>query len=127
MNADVKLDCFGLLCPMPIVKTSQKIKELKVGQVLEVTATDIGIKNDILAWCRVTGQKFLGIEEQGGEYRAYVEKTKSLPAYLLGNVTVNVAPFPGSLSIEIFPLCASTAHLTIASPSPTPPALPCST
>jgi len=74
MKADVTLDCFGLLCPMPIIKTQEKMKELKVGQVLEVLSTDEGIKADMPAWCKATGQEFLGIEEKEGEYRVYIKK-----------------------------------------------------
>ncbi len=74
MKADVSLDCYGLLCPMPIFKTAERIKELLPGQVLEVIATDEGIKGDIRAWCQTTGNEFLGIEEADGEYRAYVRK-----------------------------------------------------
>ena len=74
MKADETLDCVGLYCPMPIVKTNQKIKELKPGQVLEVIADDKGIKQDMPAWCKATGNEFLGLEEQDGEYRAYVRK-----------------------------------------------------
>ncbi|MFQ6000449.1 MAG: sulfurtransferase TusA family protein [Anaerolineae bacterium] len=74
MEADVTLDAFGLLCPMPIIKTAQKMKELKVGEVLEVLATDPGIREDMLAWCRATGNEYLGLEEREGEYRVYVRK-----------------------------------------------------
>lgn len=74
MKADVTLDCFGLLCPMPIIETAQKIKEMKVGQVLEVLATDEGIKTDMPAWCKATGHEYLGLEEKEGEYRVYVRK-----------------------------------------------------
>jgi tRNA 2-thiouridine synthesizing protein A len=76
MKADETLDCFGLMCPMPIVKTAQAIKKMKVGQVLEVTATDKGIKQDMPAWCKTTGNECLGFEEQGEETRVYVKKTK---------------------------------------------------
>jgi len=76
MRSDLKLDCFGLLCPMPIIKTSEKIKELKAGQVLEVDSTDEGIKTDMPAWCKATGNEFLGIEEKDGEYRVYVKKNQ---------------------------------------------------
>ncbi|MDY6836196.1 MAG: sulfurtransferase TusA family protein [Chloroflexota bacterium] len=76
MNSDVTLDCVGLYCPMPISKTAKKIKELNQGQVLEVLADDEGIKEDMPAWCRVTGNEFLGIEEEYGQYKAYVRKTK---------------------------------------------------
>ncbi len=76
MKADKSLDCVGLYCPMPIVKTAQKMKELKVGEVLEVIADDKGIKQDMPAWCQTTGNECLGIEEAGGETRVYVKKTQ---------------------------------------------------
>ncbi len=76
MKAAQSLDCIGLYCPMPIVKTAEKIKELKQGEVLEVVADDVGIKQDMPAWCRATGNEFLGIEEEAGEYKVYVRKSK---------------------------------------------------
>lgn len=76
MKADQSLDCVGLYCPMPIVKTAAKIKELKVGEVLEVTADDKGIIKDMPAWCQATGNECLGIEEAGGEIKVYVKKTQ---------------------------------------------------
>jgi tRNA 2-thiouridine synthesizing protein A len=80
MQTDVQLDTLGLFCPMPIIKTSKKIKELKVGQVLEVISDDEGIKKDMPAWCETTGHEYLGLEEEvkGGSihYRTYVKKTK---------------------------------------------------
>jgi tRNA 2-thiouridine synthesizing protein A len=76
VKADATLDCIGLYCPMPIYNTAKKIKELKPGQVLEVLADDEGIKEDMPAWCRTTGNELLGIEEENGEYKAYVRKAK---------------------------------------------------
>lgn len=76
MKADTSLDCVGLYCPMPIIKTREKMKELEVGQVLEVVADDKGIKADMPAWCRSTGNEFLGVEEEDGEYRVYVRKLR---------------------------------------------------
>ncbi len=74
MKADRTLDCVGLYCPMPIVKTSQEIKGMKEGEILEVIADDVGIKSDMPAWAEKTGNQFLGIEEEGGEIRVYVKK-----------------------------------------------------
>ena len=76
MKADDTLDCLGLYCPMPIVYTSKKFKELKVGQVLEVLSDDEGIKQDMPSWCKSTGNEFLGIEEENGTYRVFVRKLK---------------------------------------------------
>lgn len=75
MDFDVALDCVGLSCPMPIVKTSQKMKELSSGQVLEISADDEGIKEDMPAWCNTTGNEFLGVEEEGNIIKVYVKKT----------------------------------------------------
>jgi len=74
IQADATLDCVGLYCPMPIVQTAAKIRELAVGQVLEVLADDKGIQTDMPAWCASTGHECLGIEKVGDEYRVYVRK-----------------------------------------------------
>jgi len=76
MKADHTLDCMGLYCPMPIVKTARTMKELKTGDILEVVADDKGIKQDMPAWAQATGNEFLGVEESGGEIRVYVKKTQ---------------------------------------------------
>lgn len=76
MKADAILDTLGLYCPMPIVKTAERIKDFKIGQVLEVISDDEGIKEDMPAWCKRTGNEFLRIEEGEGEYRVYVRKLK---------------------------------------------------
>lgn len=75
MKADQTLDCMGLYCPMPIVQTVKKIKELKIGEVLEVVADDKGIIKDMAAWSKATGHKLLGVDQQGEEIKVYVEKT----------------------------------------------------
>jgi len=75
MKADKTLDCVGLYCPMPIVKTAEKFKEMKPGEVLEVVADDKGIKQDMPAWCKATGHEFLRLEEKGGEIHVLVKKS----------------------------------------------------
>ena len=74
IKADATLDCIGLYCPMPIVQTASKIKDLEPGQVLEILADDKGIQMDMPAWCDSTGNECLAIEEDAGEYRVYVKK-----------------------------------------------------
>jgi TusA-related sulfurtransferase len=80
IQADVKLDTLGYFCPMPIIMTSKKIKELTLGQVLEVVSDDEGIKKDMPAWCETTGHHLMGMEEEqatsGRIYKAFVKKTK---------------------------------------------------
>ena len=74
IKPDEILDCVGLACPMPIFKASTKIKELTPGQVLEIQSDDDGIEKDMPAWCKLTGNEFLGIVKESGEYRVFVKK-----------------------------------------------------
>ncbi|HHT9104383.1 MAG TPA: sulfurtransferase TusA family protein [Candidatus Wujingus californicus] len=74
MNADDILDCYGLMCPMPIFRTANKIKEVGIGKVLEVIATDEGIKKDIVSWCNTTGNDLMGIEEADGEIHVFIKR-----------------------------------------------------
>ncbi len=74
MKSDVTVDCVGLYCPMPIVYTAKKIKEMQAGQVLEVIADDEGIKADMPNWAKMTGNEYLGIEEADGKLHVFVRK-----------------------------------------------------
>lgn len=74
MKTDATLDCLGFYCPMPIMRTKEKLDELASGQVLEVLADDQGVKADMPAWCRRTGNELLGVEEDNGQIRLLVRK-----------------------------------------------------
>jgi tRNA 2-thiouridine synthesizing protein A len=75
-NADVKLNLEGLLCPIPIVKVSQAIKNMEVGSVLEATATDPGVLADIPAWAKSTGNEVMSIEREGKLITFLIKRTK---------------------------------------------------
>lgn len=68
-----QLDARGLLCPMPVIKTQNAIKELEVGDTLKVLATDPGVLHDIPSWCRVNGHKIVSAEQQGHDIEVIVE------------------------------------------------------
>lgn len=54
-----QLNTRRLLCPLPVIRTQEKIRELQPGDILEVTCTDPGALHDIPAWCRVHGHTIL--------------------------------------------------------------------
>jgi tRNA 2-thiouridine synthesizing protein A len=74
MEKHLTFDARGLLCPMPILKTAQKIKEVEVGQVLELLTDDEGAREDVPAWCDQTGNEFLGMEEEGDTLKFYIRR-----------------------------------------------------
>ncbi len=64
----VELDCRNLLCPMPVIRVQDRVKELVPGDELEAVCTDPGAMNDIPAWCRINGHRLLETRTDGGLY-----------------------------------------------------------
>lgn len=64
-----RLDTSGLLCPLPVIRTQDRVRGLAPGDELEVTATDPGTMHDIPAWCRVHGHDVLQAEQKGEAWR----------------------------------------------------------
>ena len=71
---DKTLDCTGLFCPMPVVKTNKEMKGLTDGQVLQMTATDPGSMPDMEAWSKQTGHELLLSKEENGTFIFLVRK-----------------------------------------------------
>jgi tRNA 2-thiouridine synthesizing protein A len=68
------LDARGLFCPIPVVKLASAIKEIKVGEIIEVLATDPGALSDIPAWARKTGNEVVKQVKEGGVLKFYVRR-----------------------------------------------------
>lgn len=68
------LDCKGLQCPLPVIKTAQAIKGMEPGQVLELLATDPGVEPDMRAWSSRTGNELLGIEREGDVFHVLIRR-----------------------------------------------------
>jgi len=63
----VQLDARRLLCPLPVIRTQERVEGMAAGDVVEVLCTDPGARHDIPAWCRVNGHQVIDIEERGDE------------------------------------------------------------
>jgi len=59
----LEIDALGKLCPLPVIELGRRIREVPVGAVVRVLADDPAAKLDIPAWCRMTGQDYLGADE----------------------------------------------------------------
>ena len=75
MDNVVKLDCSGLLCPMPVVRMSQEIGSVDVGQIIEVLTTDPGSLNDFPAWAKTSGNEVLE-SIPGDVIKIYIKRLK---------------------------------------------------
>lgn len=75
-NLEKVLDLKGLLCPIPVVKISNAIKEIEIGEVIVATATDPGVMMDIPAWCASTGNELQKMEETDDVFTFQVKRLK---------------------------------------------------
>ena len=67
MSSAYELDARRLLCPMPVIKTQDRIKELQSGDELIVYCTDPGVLQDIPAWCRINGHQVIDTNDRDNE------------------------------------------------------------
>lgn len=67
------LDARRLLCPLPVIRTQDRVRSLGRGDHLEVWCTDPGALHDIPAWCRVNGHRVVATEERPEELRITIE------------------------------------------------------
>jgi len=74
--ADKIIDCLGLFCPMPIVKTREALRHMAAGQVLEVASDDPGSEADMKSWSARTGNELLEMERDGAVFRFFVRKAR---------------------------------------------------
>jgi tRNA 2-thiouridine synthesizing protein A len=68
------LDTRGTFCPVPIIRTSEALRNLESGSLVEVVSDDPAIEMDLPAWCRSTGHSIESESKQEGVYRYFVRK-----------------------------------------------------
>lgn len=71
-NSDRELDVRTLVCPLPLLKTRQALRQMRAGEVLRVIATDSGSRRDIPAWLRQSHHVLVHWDERRGEYRFWI-------------------------------------------------------
>ncbi|MGD8375602.1 MAG: sulfurtransferase TusA family protein [Acidobacteriota bacterium] len=71
--AEVVVDAVGMFCPIPIVRTADRVRSLSRGAILELRADDRVALIDLPNWCRAWGHRYLGWVADGGELRLFVE------------------------------------------------------
>ncbi len=76
IQSDAVLDTVGLYCPVPIIKTAERMKTLPPGAILEILSDDRVILVDMPAWCRSTRNEYLGSRQERDEYHLFVRKAE---------------------------------------------------
>lgn len=76
LNPDRQIDCTGLFCPMPIVKTREAMTEMAIGEILAMLSDDPASDPDMRSWARNTGHDLLEVSRSGAVYRFVVRKAR---------------------------------------------------
>ncbi len=75
-DGDWQLDCLGMLCPVPVIKTGRAIRKVELGDVLTVLADDPGAELDLKDWCSANRHEFLGFEAAGEVLTTRIRRTR---------------------------------------------------
>ena len=71
---DTELNCEGLNCPLPVLKTKKKINGMLSGEILKMTSTDPGSVNDVISWTRISTDFLISHTEVSGVYTFFIQK-----------------------------------------------------
>ena len=69
------VDARGLNCPLPILRARKALKEIEVGEAIEIVATDPGSMADFQAFARQTGNELVSAESTGSYFRYVLRRT----------------------------------------------------
>ncbi len=70
----IRLDLRGLKCPLPVMKTRRRMRDIPVGTLLEVETTDPLASLDIPHFCNEDGHELVESEKLQGGHRFMIRK-----------------------------------------------------
>ena len=70
------IDARGAACPGPLLEAKKAMGGVPMGSVIEVWSSDPVTKTDIGAWSAKVGHTFLGVIEDVGYDRVFVQRQK---------------------------------------------------
>ena len=70
------MDCLGLFCPIPIVRTREALRAMAVGEILEMLSDDPGSDPDMKSWAQATGHELVDVSRRGPVYHFFLRKTR---------------------------------------------------
>ena len=72
--AEIKVDCSGETCPVPLVETRKALRKAKEGDIVEVIGTHPASKKEIPMAVKALGLELIGVQEEGGMWKIRIRK-----------------------------------------------------
>ena len=70
------LDVKGLNCPLPVLKAQKALRDVPLGDLLTVLATDPASTIDVRHFCNLSGQELIESSEADGVYTFVIRRTR---------------------------------------------------
>ena len=72
--AEIKVDCAGETCPVPLVETRKALRKAKKGDIVEVVGTHPSSKKEIPMAVKALGLELIDIQEKDGVWKIKIRK-----------------------------------------------------
>jgi len=72
--SDIKVDCTGETCPVPLVETRKALRKAKEGDIVEVVGTHSSSKKEIPMAVKALGLELIDIQEKDGVWKIKIRR-----------------------------------------------------
>jgi len=72
--AEIKVDCTGEICPVPLVETRKALRKAKEGDIVEVVGTHPSSKKEIPMAVKALGLELIDIQEKDGVWKIKIRR-----------------------------------------------------
>ena len=72
--AEIRVDCTGETCPVPLVETRKALRKAKEGDVVEVTGTHPSSKKEIPMAVKALGLELIDVQEKDGVWKMRIRR-----------------------------------------------------
>ena len=72
--AEIKVDCRGETCPVPLVETRKALRKAKEGDIVEVIGTHPASKKEIPMAVKALGLELIEVQEEGEWWKIKIRK-----------------------------------------------------
>jgi tRNA 2-thiouridine synthesizing protein A len=72
--AEIKVDCTGETCPVPLVETRKALRKAKEGDIVEVIGTHPTSKKEIPMAVEALGLELIDIQEKDGVWKIRIRR-----------------------------------------------------
>jgi TusA-related sulfurtransferase len=72
--AEIKVDCRGETCPVPLVETRKALRKAKEGDIVEVIGTHPASKKEIPMAVKALGLELIDVQDEGELWKIRIRK-----------------------------------------------------